>query len=409
MLSTMLAMPEVIGSESPARTVLFISPGFPPNAYRYCTALAARGARVLAIGDVPTAELSPELAASLTEYVFEPQMGTYEVLRAAVAGLVARHGVIDRLDSNGEHWLALEARLRDDFNVKGLGTAQLESVRSKRAMAQIFQAAGIESPPGVLSEDVPAVRELVRIHGLPVVFKPDTGSGAVDTFSVTTPEELESVLQRSLIGYLVQPFIAGTIVTYDGLVTEDGRIVFTTSHVYDAGIMQVRVGRLDGYYYSLRTIPSGLDLVGRRAVEAFNILGRFFHLEFFDTPDGYVALEINVRPPGGFTPDMMNAACEIDVYDLWAAIVTGAPVAETAAEHPFHSAHAGRRDDRAYRTSDEDLVAELGSTLTRRVRVPDAFAATMGNTAYLLRHRDLDALLAAIALVQTPVNARTQD
>lgn len=357
---------------------------------------------MLGIGDVATAELPGELAASLTEYVFAPEMATYEVLHAAVARLIERYGAIDRLDSNGEHWLAFEARLRDDFNVPGLGTEQLEAVRSKRAMAEVFERAGIRSPPGVLSEDAGRVRELARSHGVPLVFKPDTGSGAVDTFAVTTLEELEAVLSRSLTGYLVQPFIAGTIVTYDGLVTEDGRIVFATSHVYDAGIMQVRVGRLDGYYYSLRTIPPALELVGRRAVEAFAIRGRFFHLEFFDTAEGYIALEINVRPPGGFTTDMMNGAGEIDVYDLWAAIVSGARVEENAKEPPFHSAHAGRRDDRAYKLSDEELIAELGTTLMARVRVPDAFAATMGNTAYLLRHRDLASLLVAIARVQAP-------
>ncbi len=386
------------------RTVLFLSPGFPPNAYRFCTALAARGARVLAVGDAPAEQLSKDLAGSLTEYVFAPQMEEYEVLREVVAKLVERHGVIDRLDSNGEHWLAHEARLRDDFQVPGLGTAQLAPVRSKRAMAGIFERAGIACPPGVLTDDPQQVRNFRRRHGLPLVVKPDTGSGSVDTFTVKTDEELDAMLERSLSGSLVQPFIDGTIVTYDGLVTDEGRIVFATSHVYDTGIMQVRTGRLDGYYYSLRRIPPALELVGRHAVEAFDLRGRFFHLEFFDTPTGYVALEVNVRPPGGFTTDMMNDACGIDVYDLWAAIIMGDPVAATPSEHPFHSAHAGRRDDRTYRISNDRIVDELGSTLMRRLHVPDAFAATMGNTAYLLRHRELDALLVAIALVQTPAD-----
>ena len=41
---------------------------------------------------------------------------------------------------------------------------------------------------------------------------------------------------------------------------------------------------------------------------------RFFHAEFFELADGsHVALEINLRPPGGFTLDMMNYACDVDL------------------------------------------------------------------------------------------------
>lgn len=67
--------------------------------------------------------------------------------------------------------------------------------------------------------------------------------------------------------------------------------------------MEVRTGALDGFYYFLRGIPPELEQVGRRALAAFSLRRRFFHLEFFACPDGlYVAIEMNVRVPAGFPP-----------------------------------------------------------------------------------------------------------
>ena len=223
------------------------------------------------------------------------------------------------------------------------------------------------------------------------------------TFRVSTEAELEAALRQPLEGHVVQPFIEGDIVTFDGLVDQAGRMVFCMSHAYDRGIMEVRTGVLDGFYYSLRDIPPALEQVGRQALAAFALRRRFFHLEFFACPDGsYAALEMNVRPPGGFTTDMMNFACEFDVYALWAAVMLGDSLEDFSYERKFHTAHAGRRDKRAYAHSPEALPGQLGDTLVAVNPIPDAFAVTMGNTAYLLRHRRLEPLLDAIRRVQQP-------
>ena len=195
--------------------------------------------------------------------------------------------------------------------------------------------------------------------------------------------------------------IADVIVTFDGLVDRAGRVVFCTSHVYDSGIMEVRAGALDGFYYSLRSIPPALEQVGRRALAAFALRQRFFHLEFFARSDGtYVALEMNVRPPGGFTTDMMNCACDFDVYTLWAAVMLGGSLKDFSYERKFFTAHAGRRHERAYEHSPEALSGQLGDTLVLVRPIPAAFASTMGNMMYLLCHLQLEPLLDAIRMVQ---------
>ena len=55
--------------------------------------------------------------------------------------------------------------------------------------------------------------------------------------------------------------------------------------------------------------------MGRRVIKAFDSNSRLFHLEFFRLKEAreglggvgdLVGLEVNMRPPGGYTPDMMN-------------------------------------------------------------------------------------------------------
>lgn len=383
--------------------ILYLSPGFPPHSHRFCVAAQGRGAQVLAVGDIPEGDLPPDARGVFERYAFEPRMGEYEVLRGVVTAMVAEHGPIDFVESNGEHWLEFEGRLRDDLGIAGLTARDVQRLRSKLAMAEVFERAGVPRIPGIRCTSAAAVRDFAAQHGLPLVFKPDSGSGATATFRVSTPAELEAALALPLDGHVVQPFIDGDIVTFDGLVDRVGRVVFCTSHVYDAGIMQVRTGALDGFYYSLRDIPPALEQAGRQALSGFGLRRRFFHLEFIARPDGsYVALEMNVRPPGGFTTDMMGLACDFDVYALWAAVLLGDIPEGFSYERKFHTAHAGRRTERAYAYPAQSLAPLLGDTLVCTLPVPGAFAATMGNTAYLLRHARLDALLGAIGQVQQP-------
>lgn len=380
--------------------VLFLSPAFPPTARHFCRALGERGVRVLGLGDEAISPADQRLFA-LHDYVFEPNMADYDSLRAAVARLIERHGSIDRIDSNGEHWLDAEARLRDDFDVSGLRSSELRRSRSKLGMARTFAKADIPHPAGISAASAAEVRAFATEHGFPLVFKPDVGSGAVNTFKVADATALEAALATDLTQHVVQPFVEGDIITFDGLTDGAGRIVFRASHVYDVGIMQLRQGGLDGYYYSLRSIPPRLAALGERAVAAFELRERFFHLEFFARPDGsYVALEMNLRPPGGFTTDMMNLAGNLDVYALWARALLGERLDGVVYERNYHTAHAGRRHSRTYRLSHEELTRTLGATLAAVEPIPRAFADTMGDTMYLLRHPQLDQLKQAIQLVQ---------
>jgi hypothetical protein len=381
--------------------VIFISPNFPPQFYLFCAALKRQGIRALAIGDVPFHHLRPELQEAVAEYVHLPRMESYDDLYRAVAYLSWRHGRIDRIDSLNEHWLPYEARLREDFNVPGMKPAQVTVHRAKSGMGEVFKNNGIPAPEGARVESPDQVRAFAKRKGYPLVFKPDTGVGASGAFRVNNELQLEAALNKPLADYFVQEFSPGVITTYDGLADAGGRILFSTSFIYSSGVMEVLNEGLDLFYYTRREMPAALDEIGRRTVRAFDIRERFFHLEFFELPDGSLkALEVNLRPPGGFSTDMMNYNCDIDVYSLWAQVLAGIAPADFAFERKYFAAHVARRHHRRYRYPHHEVAARLGPSLVAYQELSPPVSVAMGEQIYLVRFPELEQLKNAFQMIQ---------
>lgn len=380
--------------------VVFISPNFPPSYYLFCTALRDAGAAVLGIGDADFHALAPELRDALTEYVRVPVMTDYDAMLRACGYLTHRHGKLDRIESHTEFWLGMDAQLREDFNVFGQKPADLAVNRLKTGMKRRFMEASIPCAPGMLATSEAAVRSFAEQVGFPVIFKPDQGVGAAGTFKVLGVDELEAALRDLPEGYMVEKTLTGDLVSFDGLTNRDGDIVFWTAHQFSGGIMETVSERRPLHYYSLRDIPVQLEQLGRRTVEAFGVRERYFHIEFFrESEDTFHALEINVRPPGGFTMDMMNYACDVDLFRWWADLVVGAR-SDFSFERKYHVAHTSRRDGVPYRLSHDALLAELGDLVVVHREIPHALSDAMGNYAYFLRSPDLATIRQAIARVE---------
>lgn len=97
---------------------VFIAPDFPDNYRHFCDRLNKNGVTVLGIGECPYDALSDTLKSSLAEYYKVDSLEAYDQVYRAVAYFAFRHGRIDWIESNNEYWLSMDARLRQDFNVK---------------------------------------------------------------------------------------------------------------------------------------------------------------------------------------------------------------------------------------------------------------------------------------------------
>ena len=331
--------------------VVYLSPHFPSHYHPFCRNLKRLGANALGIGDAPYPDLDPAVKDALTEYYRVPDMHDYDQLVRACGYFTHRYGKIDRFESLNEYWLATEARIRDDFNIAGVRGRDIDVIKRKSLMKERFRAAGIPVAAGGVASDVEAARARIQETGYPVVAKPDAGVGALDTFRLDSEADLVAFFSAKPEGdYILEAFVQGTIVSFDGLADANGDLVFYTSHRFSQGIMETVNQARHIHYTSLRDIPPALESAGRACLRAFDVRGRFFHIEFFETdPGGLVALEVNMRPPGGFTTDMFNFACDIDVYHLWAQVMVNG-TAPLTYQRKYHCCYASRRNRFAYRS-----------------------------------------------------------
>jgi hypothetical protein len=366
--------------------------------------LREAGANALGIADEPYEMLRPELQAALSEYYKVSDMTRYDDLLRALGHFTFKHGTIDRLDSMNEHWLETEARLREDFNILGLRPADMPRFKRKSEMKRVFARAGIRVARGRICADAAATRAFVDEVGYPVVAKPDVGVGAAGTHKIREARELESYLDSvSFPDYIVEEFIDGAIVTYDGLADREGRVVFEASLRYSRGVMEVVNEDVEVWYYAVREIPHDLQAAGRALVDAFEVRERFFHFEFFRLPDGsLVALEVNVRPPGGLTVDMWNYQSDIDMYREWANLIVTGRV-EIPAVRPTFCAYVGRKNRYRYAHGIDEIVARFGGLVRHHQPIDDIFSAAIGNYGFIMRSPDLADLERAVEVVQQRV------
>jgi len=172
--------------------------------------------------------------------------------------------------------------------------------------------------------------------------------------------------------------------------------------LYEPGIMEVVNEDRDVFACSLREIPTGLKEAGMRAVRAFDVRERFFHIEFFHADDGrWLAVEMNIRPPGGLMMEIMNYANDIDLYQQWANVVVF-DTFNTEYTRPYHCGFAGCKRHRPYRHTREEIEAAYGSLLVHQQPISPIFARAMGDYAYVVRSPDLDEIKAASDFILEP-------
>ncbi len=376
------------------KNVVFISPNFPTNYWLFCRELKKNGMNVLGIGDQPEEELAPEVRENLNRYCKVSNLENYEEVYRAVAYLISQYGRIDWLESNNEYWLEQDARLRTDFHItSGFMTEDMPRIKYKSKMKEFYAKAGIATARYHLVDTIEGCLSFIQEVGYPVVVKPDNGVGASHTYKLSSDEDLWNFFRNRdvRIPYIMEEFIHAIINSYDAIIDSQGRPMFETGNVTPMSIMDIVNNQDNSIYYIVKDLPEDVRRAGRAAVKSFGVKSRFIHFEFFrltqDQPGmgkkgDVVALEVNMRPCGGFTPDMIDYAYSTDVYKIWADMIafdhTDMPVRERS-----FCAFAGRRDGKHFVLSHKDLLAKYGSHIRMSGRLPEVLAGAMGNQIYI--------------------------
>ena len=378
---------------------IFISPQFPRVYWNFCDRLKKKGVNVLGIGDTPYEALADEVRESLTEYYFVPSLGDYDQMLRAVAFFTFKYGRIDWLESNNEFWLESDARLRTDFNIRtGWQFGDMDHIKNKSAMKPFYKKAGIPTarlrPVTTLADAEAFLAEV----GYPVIVKPDTGVGATDTYRIDSHDELcHFYASKPEVPYVMEEFVTGDICSYDAIVDSNSVPIFESMTVWPPSVMDIVLYQLDLSYYTADRVPDALKKAGRATLKSFGVRSRFVHLEFFRLTKAkkglggvgdFVGLEVNMRPAGGYTTDMMNFAYSTDVYEIWADMITAdRRLLPDRNEHCF-CAYASRRDVHRYVHSHEEILERYAGKIVMCERMPEMMWPQMGNHMYTAKLKD---------------------
>ncbi len=376
------------------KNFIFISPNFPTNYWQFCRELKNNGMNVLGIGDQPYDDLMQELKDSLNEYYKVDSLEDREAVYRAIAFFIFKYGRIDWLESNNEYWLERDASFRTDFNIQsGFQIDDIPRIKYKSKMKEYYKKAGLPIARYHLVDNLEGCLEFTKEVGYPVIAKPDNGVGASHTNKISNDEEMKEFFENKIpsIQYIMEEFIRGEVQTYDAIIDSKGEPLFEAGNITYTDIMNVVNERGNLQYWILKELPEDIKAAGRAVVKSFNVKSRYIHFEFFRLLEDQkafgkkgdlVALEVNMRPSGGFSPDMVNFAHSTNVYKIWADMIAFDRSTKEAEGHQF-CAYLGLRDGYDYVLSRDEVLDKYRDHMKMSGRIPDVLADAMGNQFYI--------------------------
>ena len=380
------------------KNFIFISPNFPLTYWRFCKELKNNGLRVLGIGDCPYNELTQEQRNSMHEYYKVSSLENYDEVFRAVAFFTFKYGKIDWLESNNEYWLERDAKLRTEFHItSGFQEEDMVRTRYKSGMKAYYAKAGIPTARYHLVKDRESALEFAHKVGYPVVVKPDNGVGANATYKLRSDEDMDYFFatKDNSIGFIMEEFVNGEVRTYDAIIDSKGEPVFESGNVTCDSLMDVVNEAKDSIFYIVKELPEVMKQLGRRTVKAFGVKSRFVHFEYFvlkEDQEGLgkkgdiFGLEVNMRPPGGYAPELANFANSVDVYKIWADMIAYDSTLVPMNGQHFFCGFCGRRDGKNYKMSHDDIMREYGSKMKLAARTPAALSGAMADMMYVANY-----------------------
>ena len=220
------------------------------------------------------------------------------------------------------------AAVRERLGIRGMDAAEARAFRDKAHMKDVLRSRDLPCARHCLARDAEEALTFAREH-LPLVAKPPAGAGARDTFRVDELEQLESWIRsvpptpaRPL---LLEEFVQGREHSFDS-VSVGGRHVFHSISVYAPTPLQVMETPWMQWTVMLpRSMEApefeAIRAAGPAALSALGMVTGMTHMEWFQRPDGTIAIsEVAARPPGAQFTSLISYAHDRDFYRVWAEV-----------------------------------------------------------------------------------------
>ena len=389
--------------------VAFVEPFFPASQRHFARALAEAGATVIGVGESPADALDDQLRGWLHHYEQVPSVTDTEAMTRAVRSVQDKLWV-DRIEATIEAHTMATAQVREACGIPGTSVRTAWLCRDKPSMKQALREAGV---PTAASAAVGSAAEAVAFTeqvGFPVILKPRSGAGALDTMRADDDAGLSRALGlfggQGVESIAVEEFIEGHEGFYD-TITINGQVTLDfVSHYYPNVLEAMRTRWISPQFISTNRIDTApeyaqLREMGRRVNAAPGIGTSATHMEWFFGPKGLKFSEIGCRPPGVGAWDLYSAGNEIDVYRAWANAITRGETG-SAPSRRYASGIVALRPDRDGAITGYTGVEEMRQQYDEWVidaQLPSPGTATqpvaagyMANAYVRMRHPDYDTL-----------------
>jgi formate-dependent phosphoribosylglycinamide formyltransferase (GAR transformylase) len=393
----------------PGVNVVFIEPFFPSTQRNFVRGLAEAGATVIGIGESPPEMLDDQLKSWMTHYHQVPTVIDVGILTDTVRWVQDKLWV-DRLESTIEAHTLGAAQARENCAIPGTSVRTAWLCRDKPSMKEALRAAGVPTAASTAAGTAAEVLAFADAVGYPLILKPRSGAGAMDTTRVDNRADLDVALGafggQGVQSIAVEEFVEGHEGFYDTVSVNGQPALDFVSHYFPNVLDAMRTPWISPQFISTNRVDTAEDYrqlreLGQRVNEALGIGTSATHMEWFFGPKGLRFSEIGCRPPGVGAWDLYSAGNDIDVYREWAnAIVHGGVNARPSRR--FATGIIALRPDRDGQITGysgvEDIQARSGEWVIDAHLPPPgtptqpAAAGYMANAYIRMKHPDYDVL-----------------
>lgn len=315
-----------------ARNVVFVAP-FPSDITMRFVRAAARlpGTKLLGVVHTPPGGADANLYADKVRV--ENPLETADLI-AGIEELKRRHGPPHRIIGILEAMQVQLAQVRRHFGVEGPSVEVAEVFRDKSRMKAALARAGLPVARNRLLRTAADAKAFAEEVGFPMVLKPPAGMGAKSTFRMRSLAELGQALEGLGVSpgnpILAEEFLQGREFSFETIIVDGVPRLQSVSHYLPSCLEAVENPWIQWCCMLPRDIAgpeyNGIKDVAVRAIQALGLKDGMTHMEWFQRPDGSLAIgEIAARPPGANISVMNGYAHDQDLYRAWVrAVVDGA-------------------------------------------------------------------------------------
>ena len=389
--------------------VVFVEPAFPANQRQFVRALAEVGATVIGVGERPADALDDQLRGWMAHYHHVPSVIDVGAMTDTVRWIQDKIWV-DRLEATVEAHTLAAARVRENCTIPGTSIRTAWLCRDKPSMKEALRAVGVPTAASTAADTAAEVQAFADAVGYPLILKPRSGAGALDTVRVDNRAELDAALggfgRQAVSSIAVEEFVEGHEGFYDTVSVDGTASVDFVSHYYPNVLEAMRTRWISPQFVSTNRVDSVAEYqqlreLGARVNEALGIGTSATHMEWFFGPKGLRFSEIGCRPPGVGAWDLYSVGNDFDLYREWANAIVHGHIAQPPSRRYATGIVALRPDRDGHITgySGVDEVQARSGEWVVDAHLPPPGTPTqpvaagyMANAYVRMRHPDYDAL-----------------